>query len=205
MGFLELASKSVEVGFRISNLTLDLILKGLEVITEKLKEKPNEKTADIPATRGGADPELKHGKQTLKQLHKHNDGAVPIELSDPNVRLLKREMKKADIDFAIEKDGKGKYSLYFKGKDADEMTHAFKRYTAKVVDRANIQSEKKTARDEKQAQRTAARDERQAKRTAVRPEKKSIRQELKEAKEEAKTLNVRLEKVKDRSKGALGL
>ena len=186
----ELVEKSVEVGFRISNLTLDLILKGLEAITKQLEKKPDEKPLDGAKEQKTADPELKHGKQTLKQLHKHNDGAVPMELSDPNLRLLKREMKKADIDFAVEKDGKGKYSLYFKGKDADEMAHAFKKYTAKAIEQAGIKAEKKTARDEKQAKRE---------------EKNSIREELKQAKKDAKALDAGRDEVKNRSKGARGL
>ena len=37
----ELVSKSAEVGFRISNLTLDLILKGLDAIIKGLGIKPD--------------------------------------------------------------------------------------------------------------------------------------------------------------------
>jgi ribosomal protein L10 len=46
-------------------------------------------------------------------------------------------MKKADIDFSCVKDGKGKYTLFFKCKDADEMTRAFKQFTQKSLQRAN--------------------------------------------------------------------
>ena len=166
----ELVSKSAEVGFRISNLTLDLILKGLDMVIRGLEKKPGEKPLD--PSKGPQTPELKQGKQTLKQLHKHNGGAVPIELTDPNLRQLNRAMKKADIAFAVEKDGKGKYTLYFKGKDADEMTTAFKKYTKKVTQIAD---------------------------------KKAVRQELREAKAEAKALYAGREKVKNRSKGARGL
>ena len=103
----ELVSKSAEGGFRISNLTLDLILKGLDAAIkglEKKDEKPGT-TKDAPK-----EPELKSGKQTLKQLHKHNEGLAVIELTDPNLRELHKSMKNADIDFSCVKDGKGKYS-----------------------------------------------------------------------------------------------
>ena len=146
----EIVSKSVEVGFRISNITLDLILKGLEAITKSLEkdkgEKPLDAAKDAQTTK---DPELKHGKQTLKQLHKHNDGLAPIELTDPNLRQLNKSMKRADIDFSVVKDGKGKYTLLFKGKDADEMTTAFKRYTEKMVSIADKKAAKTAARDKK--------------------------------------------------------
>lgn len=133
----EIVSKSVEVGFRISNLTLDLILKGLDQITQGLEKNKGE-TPGTPTTKQNkADPELKQGKQTLKNLHKHNEGLSAIELKDPNLRDLYKSMKKSDIDFSCVKDGKGKYTLFFKGKNADEMTSAFKRYTEKVTQRAD--------------------------------------------------------------------
>jgi len=121
----EVAGKSVEVGFRISNLSLDLILKGLAFLTDKLKDKPGN-THDTPTAAPGEEkPELKEGKQTLKELHKHNEGLATMELTNPNLRDLYKEMKKNDIDFSCVKDGKGKYTLLFKAKNAEEMTNAF--------------------------------------------------------------------------------
>ena len=146
----ELVSKSAEVGFRISNLTLDLILKGLDMAIKGLEKDKAVKTAGDPVKEPKT-PELKQGKQTLKQLHKHNEGAVPIELTDPNLRQLNRAMKKADIDFAVEKDGKGKYTLYFKGKNADEMTTAFKKYTQKVTQIADKKAVRQELREAKVA------------------------------------------------------
>jgi len=81
----EIGSKSVEVGVRISNLSLDLILKALNYLTKKLEGKPDATKTDIsniPAAKDGEapTPELKQGKQTLKELHKHNEGLSTIEL-----------------------------------------------------------------------------------------------------------------------------
>jgi hypothetical protein len=144
----EIVEKSAEVAFQVVNLTLDLILKGLDMAIKGFEKDKNDKTAGDPAKEAQT-PKLKEGKQTLRQLHRHNEGAVPLELTDPNLRLLKREMKKADIDFAVEKDGKGKYTLYFKGNNADEMTHAFKKYTARVTqiaDKKAVRQELKEAK-----------------------------------------------------------
>jgi len=57
-----------------------------------------------------------------------------VELKHPDLRLLHRTMKKHNVDFAAVKDGKGKYTLFFKGKDADSVTHAFKQYTQKTCE-----------------------------------------------------------------------
>ena len=189
----EVGNKSVEVGVRITNLSLDLILKALGYLTKKLEGKPDAQKANIPATKDGEapKPELKEGKQTLKELHKHNEGLSTIELKDPNLRDLYKEMKKNDIDFSVVKDGKGKYTLFFKGKNAEEMTNAFKKYTEKTVAKADIKAEK-----------TATRNDKKAERAANRSEKKSIKAELKQAKKEAAALNAGREKNK--SKGARG-
>jgi seryl-tRNA(Sec) selenium transferase len=142
----EIVDKSVDVAAQITSLTLSQILKAIEAIRNGLEKKPEEKAGDAAKT-----PELKQGKQTLKQLHKHNEGLTAIELTDPNVRQLHHHMKKADIDFSVVKDGKGKYTLFFKGKNADEMTNAFKRYTEKVVARADKKAIRTELREAKAA------------------------------------------------------
>ena len=190
----EVAGKSVEVGFRISKLSLDLILKGLDFITKKLEDKPGNTHGTPPVAPGEEKPELKEGKQTLKELHKHNEGLSTIELTDPNLRDLYKEMKKNDIDFSCVKDGKGKYTLLFKGKNAEEMTNAFKLYTEKTLAKAEIKAEKTFQRDFKKLEKSEAR-----------AEKKSIKAELKAAKAEAKALEAAKPKVKNRSKGAIDI
>jgi len=127
----EINDQSFSVAARVSELALGELRKIIEKLTEKIKQDMNGITQTIK------EPELKQGKQTYSQLKRHRDGLTPLELTDPNLRFLNQEMKRAKIDFAVCKDGKGKYILFFKGKDADEMTRAFKKYTQKVVTHAN--------------------------------------------------------------------
>jgi len=123
----EINDQSISVAGQVAQLTYDELKKLIEKLTVKLDEwKKNPAVMDKT-------PELKEGKQTLEQLKKHRDGLTPLKLTDPNLRLLNREMKRAKIDFSVSKDGKGKYILHFKGKDADEMTHAFKKYMEKLI------------------------------------------------------------------------
>lgn len=91
---------------------------------------------------------------TLKQLSKQGDGLSTVELQSPNLHLLHHTMKKHNVDFAAVKDGKGKYTLFFKGKDADSITHAFQQYTQKLVKRSKGQSIGKTLAAAKQAAKT---------------------------------------------------
>jgi hypothetical protein len=99
----------------------------------------------------GKSGELKHGKQTLNELAKHNAGMSSIELKDPNLRLLNKIMKQNGVDFAPARDGKGKYTLFFKGRDADALTYAFSQYTQKLTERAAKPSIRETLAAMKQA------------------------------------------------------
>ena len=127
----EINEKSINLAIRVGKLTAASIKKALEMLIKQLEQGANEITKP-------KEPELKQGKQTYNQLKRHHDGLTPLELSSPHLRLLNSEMKRAKIDFAVVKDGKGKYTLFFKGKDEGEMTRAFNKYTQKVISRANV-------------------------------------------------------------------
>ena len=163
----EVNEKSINLAVRVSQMTIGEIKKAIEKLITDISE-GNYLGKNL--VESDKSTETTHGKMTLKQLSKRSDGLSTIELTDPNLRLLHREMKKHNVDFAAVKDGKGKYTLFFKGKDVDSITHALKQYMSKLV--------------------------------KLDKNKPSIGKELAEAKVAAKALNVKLEKVKDRSKGA---
>jgi len=122
----EINDQTMNVAGQVGQATIDEIKKLIEKLLAKLEEIKN-KPPEIK------EPELKQGKQTLKQLQEHSEGLSTVELKNPNLRELYHAMKKDGVDFAAVKDGKGKYTLFFKGKDVDTLTHAFKRYTNKLV------------------------------------------------------------------------
>lgn len=117
-------------------------------------------------------PPLRHGKQTLRQLMKHNTGVSNIEITDQNIRAFSSTAKKYGLDFALKKDTSGehtRYLVFFKGRDADVITAAFREFSAK-----NLAKEKKP----------------------------SIRKRLTKAKEQAKRQELeRGEKIKNRDRG----
>jgi hypothetical protein len=129
----EITEKAVRLAITVNKVTYSALKKAVEKLLAEVK-----KTAEKPKTKAPrTPPQPKRGKQTLKQLSKQGDGLSTVELKDPNLRQLYREMKRHNVDFSAVKDGKGKYTLFFKGKDTDSITHAFKRYTAKTVQLAN--------------------------------------------------------------------
>ncbi len=76
----------------------------------------------------------KHGKQTLKQLMRHGTGVSNIEITDANIKVFSQTAKKYGIDFALKK-ADDRYLVFFKGRDADVLTAAFREFSAKKLDK----------------------------------------------------------------------
>ena len=53
--------------------------------------------------RKGKLPDLKHGRQTIKDLMKHNTALSNIEITDKNIRSFESTAKKYGIDFRTQK------------------------------------------------------------------------------------------------------
>ena len=86
-----------------------------------------------------AAPEKPSGKQTVKQLIGQNQGVSNIEITNSNIKGFERIARKYGVDFAVKKDrsvSPPKYFVFFKARDADALTAAFKEYTAYELKRA---------------------------------------------------------------------
>lgn len=82
-----------------------------------------------------AGPVVHHGKQTVKQLVGQDQGVASIEITDKNIKDFERVARKYGVDFALKKDRSGdspKYLVFFKARDGEALTAAFKEYTAKT-------------------------------------------------------------------------
>lgn len=86
-----------------------------------------------------AAPEKPSGKQTVRQLIGQNQGVSNIEITNSNIKGFERIARKYGVDFAVKKDrsvSPPKYFVFFKARDADALTAAFKEYTAYELRRA---------------------------------------------------------------------
>lgn len=71
--------------------------------------------------------ETEHGK-----LKAHNQELSNIEVTDGNIRSFEKYARKYDIDYCLKKDRSAeppKYYVFFKAKEVDSITAAFKEYT----------------------------------------------------------------------------
>lgn len=76
------------------------------------------------------------GKQTVKQLVEQGQGVSNIELNDKSSKEFERIARKYGVDYAVKQE-KGaeppKFLIFFKARDADALTAAFKEYTQKQI------------------------------------------------------------------------
>ena len=78
------------------------------------------------------------GQQTVKQLVGQGAGVTNIEISDKNIKSFESIARKYGVDFAVTKDTTEqppKYLVFFKGRDTDAITAAFREYSARQLNR----------------------------------------------------------------------
>lgn len=140
--------KVVAVSIKTTKLTASVLQAAIKQVLAKMK-----------AQRG----KQPRGKQTLKQLMKQNTGISNIEITDSNIKDFTATAKKYGIDFALKKDvteNPPRYLVFFKGRDADVLTAAFKEFSAKKLTKEQKPSIKKllATMKEKAAARNAQRE-----------------------------------------------
>ena len=72
----------------------------------------------------------------VRKLMKQNAGVSNIEITKDNIKAFESTAKKYGIDFALKKDSTEippRYLVFFKGRDADALTAAFKEFSAKKL------------------------------------------------------------------------
>jgi hypothetical protein len=76
------------------------------------------------------------GKQTVKQLTGQGVGVSNIEITDKNIQAFESVARKYGVDFALKKDVSEippRWLVFFKGRDADALTAAFKEFSSKQL------------------------------------------------------------------------
>ena len=80
----------------------------------------------------------KAGEQTLKQLLKNGDKLSEIPLNSENIKEFTKIARKHGVAFALSQDttkDPPRHTVYFKAKDTESMSAAFKEYISKEMNR----------------------------------------------------------------------
>ena len=118
----EITQRVVTLSIRMSKETAKLTEKALQKAIKMLLD-----AAHKP----------KRGKQTMRQLMKQNTGVSNIEITNDNIKGFESTAKKYGIDYSLKKVAgeQAHYLVFFKGRDVDAMTAAFREFSAKKLNR----------------------------------------------------------------------
>ena len=119
----EVNEKVVALSIKGAKLTAEMLQKAMKEVLSQVKKEVDKQA--IP-----------HGKQTLRQLMKQNAGVSNIEITDGNIKAFESTAKKYGIDYTLKKDATEtppRYLVFFKGRDADVLTAAFKEFSARKL------------------------------------------------------------------------
>lgn len=119
----EVTEKTVALSVRSAKMTARVLQVILRKVLAEMKKKRN-------------NPKIYRGKQPVKKLVQQGAGVSNIEITDGNIKSFEHVAKKYGVDYALKKDdtvSPPRWLVFFKGRDADALTAAFKEFTAKTV------------------------------------------------------------------------
>ena len=129
----EVNEKVIALSIKTGKLSAEVLQKSMKFFLAQAKKQIDRR-------------QIPHGRQTLKQLAKQNAGLSNIEITKDNIKAFEGTAKKYGIDFALKKDATEsppRYLVFFKGRDADAMTAAFKEFSANKLSREQKPSVRK--------------------------------------------------------------
>ena len=137
----DVSRRTIAVSIKTTKLTGRVLAQACLAVGRKIKK----------AHRARQTP---HGKQTVRRLMGHGAATNSIEVESP--KDFDRVARKYGIDYSLKKDSHVEpplYLVFFKSKDVDVMTAAFKEYAGVELN----QSKKKKSSVRKKLQKTQER------------------------------------------------
>ena len=133
----EVNEKTVSLCIRCGKVTANLLKAAMKKALTKMEQEKQKLQGQKQPKQDTEDKTYK-GKQSMDKLMKQNVQLSNIEITDGNIKSFERVAKKYSIDFSLKKDVNAdppRYYVFFKARDADVMTAAFKEYTGQSLNK----------------------------------------------------------------------
>ena len=132
----------------VNEKTMALCIKGGKISAQILKAALTKLLSEIEkkkqqSKKMGGQNRCKRGKQSIKSLQQSGAQLTNIVVTDNNIKSFDRVARKYGIDYSlkkVEQEGKTEYLVFFKAKDVDVMTAAFKEYTSETLKKQKRES-----------------------------------------------------------------
>lgn len=133
----EVNEKTVSLCIRCGKVTANLLKAAMKKALTKMEQEKQNLQGQKQPKQDKEDKTYK-GKQSMDKLMKQNVQLSNIEITDGNIKSFERVAKKYSIDFSLKKDVNAdppRYYVFFKARDVDVMTAAFKEYTGQSLNK----------------------------------------------------------------------
>ena len=133
----EVNEKTVSLCIRCGKVTANLLKAAMKKALVKMEQEKQKLKGQKQPKQDKEDKTYK-GKQSMDKLMKQNVQLSNIEITDGNIKSFERVAKKYSIGFSLKKDVNAdppRYYVFFKARDADVMTAAFKEYTGQSLNK----------------------------------------------------------------------
>lgn len=130
----------------VENRTINVVIKTTKLSGKamvKLMMSAVKFFKGVQKTTNDVANKISHGKQSVKKLIGQNQGVSSVEIAKTQLRDFEHIARKYGVDFAIKKDSSeipAKYFVFFKAKDADALTAAFKEFSAQQMNKTQKRS-----------------------------------------------------------------
>lgn len=124
----EVNEKTIALIVRSSKVTADVLRASLMRVLRQMEQ--NRRDARLIGAR--QDETIIQGKQSLSKMMKGGSELSNIEITDNNIRSFEKIARKYSISYSLKKDRSTdppRYLVFFRAKDVDVMTAAFREYT----------------------------------------------------------------------------
>ena len=139
----EVNEKTIALCIKGGKITADILKAAMRKYLQEM-EKEKAKSQQKTQIKKEQKPQVvKRGKQSIKSMLDKGSELSNIEITDNNIRSFERVARKYGIDYSLKRDKSTdppKYLVFFRAKDADVMTAAFKEYSGLTLQKSKRKS-----------------------------------------------------------------
>lgn len=135
----EVNEKTIALCIKGGKITADILKAALRKYLQEMEKSTAQFQQKTLVKKQQKTAVVKRGKQSLKSMLDKGSELSNIEITDNNIRSFERVARKYGIDYSLKRDKSTeppKYLVFFRAKDADVMTAAFKEYTGVTLQKS---------------------------------------------------------------------
>ena len=139
----EVNEKTIALCIKGGKITADILKAALRKYLQEMEKEKDKSHQKAQVKKEQKTQVVKRGKQSIKSMLDKGSELSNIEITDNNIRSFERVARKYGIDYSLKRDKSTdppKYLVFFRAKDTDVMTAAFKEYSGITLQKSKRKS-----------------------------------------------------------------